>query len=154
MRSSIFWSVTSLILVIIYRRFGTSYGSHLLDLPTSHLQGGLIGCSETSLTTNLRRVTSRKSERSQSVTLPTLTTQTSRILSFVFHERPRISLSNWYNTTFGRTDVSDLRYKVEKTVSFGSKESAQWPVTDDTAPDALSYKLFTPVELVHSSMKQ
>jgi len=55
-RSSVFWDVTQRGLVVNYRRFETTY--------RPHLQGsmGPICCSETSVTTNPRCVTSQKTE--------------------------------------------------------------------------------------------
>jgi len=59
LRSSIFWDVTKRRLVVSYRRFETNPESHF---PAWPLKTGPIGCLEKSLTTNLRFVTSHKSE--------------------------------------------------------------------------------------------
>jgi hypothetical protein len=59
--SSFFWDVTQSRLVGSYQRFGTPVGSHLQGMldPRSWEP---IGCPETSVTTNIRRVTSQKNE--------------------------------------------------------------------------------------------
>jgi hypothetical protein len=50
-RSSIFWDVTQRRFVVICRRFGTSYRSHIQGSSSPRpLNKGLIGCPETSVT--------------------------------------------------------------------------------------------------------
>jgi hypothetical protein len=66
MKSSLFYDVTQLTLVIIYRRFGTASLSHLQESsrPTDlFLKKEQIECLETSVTNlHCTRLTSQKSE--------------------------------------------------------------------------------------------
>ena len=67
--SSLFWGVTRRRFTVIYGRFRTTYRPHLqewtyrrFEITQSIPKMDWIGCPETSVTTNLRRVTSQKSE--------------------------------------------------------------------------------------------
>lgn len=60
-RSSLFWSITHLRLIVIYRRFGTIYPVFLCGCFI--IKMGTIGFPATSITTtSLRRVTSKNSD--------------------------------------------------------------------------------------------
>ena len=60
MRSLLFWDLTNRRLLVSYRHFGTTYGSHFQrrSIQRRLLKTGPIGCSETSVTTKLRCVKS------------------------------------------------------------------------------------------------
>jgi hypothetical protein len=47
MRTALFWDITQRVLVVPYRRFGTTYQSHLQD--SWHLRMEPVGCPETSV---------------------------------------------------------------------------------------------------------
>ena len=59
--SSLFWDVTLRRMVVIYRGFGTTYVSHIQGWSFT-LKMEQTGFPETSVNTNLRHVTSQKSE--------------------------------------------------------------------------------------------
>jgi hypothetical protein len=63
MRSSLFWDVTQSRLVVSYQRFGTTYRSYLQGSSSQRpLKDGTNTLSRHVVTTNLRCVTSQKSE--------------------------------------------------------------------------------------------
>ena len=63
LRTSVLWGVTQHMLIVVYRHFGTACRCHLEVRAAWPLQIGLLGCSETSVsTTNTGCVTSQKSE--------------------------------------------------------------------------------------------
>ena len=74
MRFSLFWYVTQRRLVIIYRRFGTTYRFYLQESSRTAwpLKTGQRSCSETSTNTNLRCVTFQKREDFKDMHFPFL----------------------------------------------------------------------------------